>query len=172
HVGIAHQSDIGQQLEFQPKDFFFSGKTLLVLTRRLVRAGGKVLIAASAAPAVRHHHALVRLREIVQALAGLFVIHNSADRDLEHHAFAVAPGAVGAFAVTSALTLVLRVETEVDQRIVALARFQADVAATAAVAAGRAAARDKLLPAKGHASIATVAGLDANDRFINKHACI
>ncbi len=74
--------------------------------------------------------------------------------------------------MASAFAFVLRVETKVDQRIVALARFQNDIAATAAVAAGRAAARDKFLPAKGHASVAAVAAFDPDDRFVNKHACI
>src|SRR5258708_2781640 len=131
HVGIAYQADIGEQLQLQPQDLFFSRKTLLVLTRRLVRAGGKVLIAASAASAVT-------------------------------------PGAVGSLAVASAFAFVLRVETKVDQRIVALARFQNDVATTAAVAAGRAAARDKFLSAKGHASVTAVAAFDPDDRFVNK----
>jgi hypothetical protein len=45
-----------------------------------------------------------------------------------------------------------------------------DVAAATAIATGGTSTRDKLLPAEGHASIATVAGLNPNDRFINKHA--
>ena len=39
----------------------------------------------------------------------------------------------------------------------------------ATVAAGGTAAGDELLPAKGHAAVATVAGLDANARFIDEH---
>ena len=72
--------------------------------------------------------------------------------------------------MASALAFVFRVKAEVDERVVPLAGFHHNVAAAAAVAAGRAATRDELLPAKGHASIATVAGLNPNDRFINKHA--
>ncbi len=74
--------------------------------------------------------------------------------------------------MASALAFVFRIKAEVNQRIVALAGFHYDVAAAAAVAAGRAAARNKLLPAKGHASVATVAGLNPNDRFVNKHASL
>src|SRR6185369_9422300 len=137
-----------------------------------VCTGGKVLVAASATPAVGNNNALVRLAEVVHPLPCGLVIKNGAHRDFEDHAFAIASGTVGAFAVASALTLVFRIETEVDQRIVPLAGFHYDVAAVAAIAAGRAAARDKLLPAKGHASVATVASLNANDCFVNKHASL
>ena len=44
------------------------------------------------------------------------------------------------------------------------------VAAAAAITAGRAAARDKFLPSKGHTSVATVASLNPDDCFVNKHA--
>ena len=73
--------------------------------------------------------------------------------------FAVASGAVGAFAVASALGFVFGIETKVDERVVALAGFHDDVAAFAAVAAGRSAARNEFLPAKGQATVAAVAGL-------------
>jgi hypothetical protein len=83
---------------------------------------------------------------------------------------AVEAGAVGAHAVLAALRLVLRVIAEMDQRVVALRDFHDDVAATAAVAARRAAAGHKLLAPEGHAAIAAVAGLDANFCFIDEHA--
>ena len=72
--------------------------------------------------------------------------------------------------MASAFAFVFRVEAEMNERVMALARFHHDVAAAPAVAAGGPAARDKLLPAKSHTTVAPVAGLDPNDRFINKHA--
>ena len=47
-----------------------------IITRGLVHAGGKVLVAASAAPAARHHDALVGPGEIVYLRATLFVVDN------------------------------------------------------------------------------------------------
>ena len=141
-----------------------------MLLRGLVGAGGKVLIATATASALGHDHTLVRMREVLKPFAGLIVIDNSSDRDFQDDAFAVASGAVGAFAVASALAFVFRIEAEMDERIVPLAGFHHDVAATAAIAAGGSAARDKLLPAKGHASVATVAAFDPDDCFVNKHA--
>src|SRR5476649_2638596 len=106
-------------------------------------------------------------------LPRLFVIEDGAHGDFQNNAFAVAPGTVGAFAVASAFPFVFRIETEVDQRIMPFAGLHDYVATVAAIATGGAAAGDELLPAEGQASVATVAGLDANDCFINKHAvCI
>jgi hypothetical protein len=72
--------------------------------------------------------------------------------------------------VASTLAFVFRIKAEMDQRIVALAGFHHNVAAAPTIAARRAATRDKLFPAKGHASVATVAAFDPDDRFVNKHA--
>src|SRR5208282_4651798 len=82
---------------------------------------------------------------------------------------ALAPGPVGTFAVASALRLVLGVEAEVDEGVVALAGFHDDVAAAAAVAARGPAARDELLAAEGEASVAAVASLYADIGFVDKH---
>src|SRR6478736_5538089 len=136
----------------------------------LVCAGGKVLIATSAASALGNNDALVRLAEIADSFSCCLVIKNGAHRDFQNHAFSVSSCAVGALAMAAAFAFIFRIETEVNQRVVPLTGFHYDVAPMAAVAAGRAAARDKLLPAKGHASVAAVAGFNANDCFVNKHA--
>jgi hypothetical protein len=137
-----------------------------------VRAGGKVLIAPATASALRNNHAFIRMREVVQALAGFIVINNGPDRDFQDNALAVAASAVGAFTVAPTLTFIFRIEAEMDQRVVPFAGLHNDVATTAAVAARRASARYKLLPAKGHAAVPTVAALNPDDRFVNKHAVL
>src|SRR4051812_19833537 len=170
NVRIPHDADVGEQLEFETQVAFFARASVFVLARGLVRRGGKVLIAASAAPAMGDDHTLIGLGEIVDQLAALEVIDHGSDGNFEHD---VVPGlatAVGTFAVTSALRVVLRVETEVDERVVGLARFHDDVAATATVAAAGTATRDKLLPAEGNAPVAAVPGFYANFRFINEHS--
>ena len=55
------------------------------------------------------------------------------------------------------------------QRVVALAGFHDDVAALAAVAAGRSSTRNKLLPAEGEAAIATIARFHPDFCLIDKH---
>jgi hypothetical protein len=53
---------------------------------------------------------------------------------------------------------------------VALAGFEDDTAAVAAVSAGGSAAGNELFTAKSHASITAVTGFDPNFGFIDKHS--
>ena len=140
-----------------------------MLARRLMHRCGEPRIAASAASAVSDHHALVGRGEIEDFLAGLFVVHNRSHRNFQKHVSPIAPGFVRAFAVTSALRFVFRIETEVHQRVVALAGFHNHVAALAAVAAGRSAARNELLAAKRHAAVSAAARIHPNFSLIDKH---
>ncbi len=102
-------------------------------------------------------------------LSGFVVVHDRAHRHFQKDVHALAAGAVGAFSVASALRFVFRIEAEVHQRIVALAGLHDDVAALAAVSARRAAARDVLLPAEGHAAVAAVARFDPDFRLVDEH---
>src|SRR5262249_61842007 len=140
----------------------------LVLRRAWVLVGGKGWFSAPAAPAMGDDNALVGLRKIVDFLTSLVVIHNGSDRNLEDDAFAVTAGAVGAFAVASAFSVVFRIEAEMDQGVVALARFHHHVAAAPAVASGRPAAGNEFFAAKGHAAIAAAAGFDAADGLVDE----
>jgi hypothetical protein len=111
-----------------------------MLARGLVRAGGEVLVAAAAAAAARDDDLVVGVGEVVDQLAGVVVVEQGADGDLEDGVFAGRAGHVGAQAVAAALGLPLRVEAEVDQGVVGERAGHEDVAAVAAVAAGGAAA--------------------------------
>src|SRR5271168_73944 len=132
-------------------------------------AGGEVLVAASAASAFGDDDGLVGAGEVVDELAGGVVVEERAYGDFEGIAFAGVAGAVGAEAVAAALSLVLGVEAEVNQGVVAEGGGHEDVASVAAVAARGAALGDELFAAEGHAAVAAVAGLDTNSCFINKH---
>ena len=109
------------------------------------------------------------MREVVHHLARHLVVDDGSDRHLQHDALALAAGFVGAFAVASALGLVFGIEAEVHQRVVALARLHHHVATMTAIAAGRTAARHKLLAPEGHAAVAAIAGLDSDFCFVNEH---
>ena len=100
------------------------------------------------------------LGEIVQPLAGGFVVDHRAHRHLHVDRCAFRAGAVAAFAVPSALGFMFGIEAELQQGVLVLAGDQDDVAAAAAIAAAGAAARDVLLAAEGQAAVAAVAGLD------------
>ena len=72
--------------------------------------------------------------------------------------------------MASALGFVFGVEAKVNEGVVAEGRGHEDVAAVAAIAAGGAALGNKFFTPEGHAAVATVAGLDPDSCFINKHA--
>ncbi len=169
-VGVADEAGVGEETEFEAVGAFFAGAAEFVLARGLMGAGGEVLVAASAATAAGDDDGLVGVGEVVDELAGVVVVEESADGDLEGDGFAGVSGAVGAEAVAAALGFVLGVEAEVDEGVVAEGGGHEDVAAVAAVAAGGTAAGDELFAAEGHAAVAAVAGLDADSCFVDKHA--
>jgi hypothetical protein len=140
-----------------------------MFARGLVRRCGEVLIAASTAPTARDHQALVRTGEVVNALPCVRVKKNRSHRNLEDDVVALLPGSIGTFAVPSTFGPVFRIEAEVDERVVAFARFHYHVSTVPTVAAGGAAARDKFLPAECHAAIPAVPGLHPNFSFIDEH---
>ena len=82
-VGIADQTGVGQQPQFEPVVALFAGAAQLVLAGSLVGAGGEVLVAASAASAFGDDDGLVGAGEVVDQLAGVVVVEQRADGDLE-----------------------------------------------------------------------------------------
>src|SRR5271170_3053659 len=128
-----------------------------------------MLVPATTAAALGGDNTLVWLAEIVYQFAGLVVVDRGAHRHLQNDVCTLAPRAVGAFPMLSALGLVLRVVAEMDQRIVPLAGLHNYVAAASAIASRRPSSGHKFFPAKGHAPIATVAGLHLDSCFIDKH---
>ena len=169
HIRISHEADIGEQLQLQAEVAFFARTSVFVLARRLMRGSGKLRVAASAASAARDHDAFIGTRKIVNFLARVLVVNDRAHRHFQDNPFAVAAGFLRALAVPSALGLVFRIEAEMHQRVVALARFHPDVAAPAAIAARRPAARNELLPPERHAAVAAIPSLHSNFGFIDKH---
>src|ERR1022692_969556 len=116
---------------------------------RLVRGGGKTRVALAAAAAARHQETLIGRREIVQPLAGRFVVDHRADGHLEIDRVAFGACAIAALSMPAALRLVLGVKTELDERVSMLGGNHEDVAAAAAIAAAGASARNIFLAAKG-----------------------
>src|ERR1700730_13105551 len=148
---------------------FLARPSPLMLTRGLVYGRGEARISAPSTSTAGYHKALVGLRKFENFLSRFVVVDNRPDRNFQNHIPAVASRLVGPFAVASALRGVLGIETEVHERVVALAGFHDYVAALAAVPSGWPAAGNELLAPESHAAIAAVSGLDSNFRLINKH---
>src|ERR1700731_617957 len=140
-----------------------------MLARSLMHGSCETGIATATTPTASNHHALVWSGEIEYFLAGLFFVNNGSDRHLQNNVFPFPPTLVRAFAVTSALGLVFRIEAKVHQRVVALAGFHDDISALAAVAARRSAAGNIFFAAEGHAAIPAVARFHPNFCLVNEH---
>src|SRR5689334_10938638 len=103
-----------------------------------MRGGLELRVAAAAAPPAGDDDLLVCAREVVHLLAGIRVIDDRSYRDFQHHTFAIASRLVRSLAVAPALSFVFGIEAEVDEGVVALARFHHHITAPSAIAAGRA----------------------------------
>jgi hypothetical protein len=107
--------------------------------------------------------------ELVHLLTRGFVVQDCAYRNFEDDVLTVLAGAVRAHTVLSTLRFVLGIETEVNERVVALAGFHDHVSAASAVSARRPAARDEFFAAEGDTAIPPVARGYADACFINEH---
>src|SRR6266404_5047578 len=156
-IGISDEADIGEQLQFETQRALFAGASFFMLARGLMGGGLEAGVASSAAAAAGDHDPVIGTREVMHDVAGVGRVNNRPDWNLQENVYTFATGLVRSFAVTAALGFVFRIETKMDQGVVALAGFHDDVATLAAISAGWPSARDKFLPAEGEAAIATVA---------------
>jgi len=131
----ADEAGIREQTKFQAIVASFAGAAEFVLARSLVCGCSEVLVAAAAATTTCDDELIVGSSEVVNEIAGVVVIEQSADRNFEDERLAGGAGHVGAEAMTAALGLVFRIETEVDKCVVRKRRLHENIAAVAAVSA-------------------------------------
>src|SRR5205823_10973649 len=141
----------------------------LALAGRLMSGGCELRIAAPAAASAHHDKALVSAAEVVQLFAAFIVVKDGPDRHFQNDAGAVSPGLIRALTVPPTLSFIFGIEAEVNQRVVALAGFHHDIAATASIATRWTATRHILLSAEGDAAVAPVAGFYSDFCFIYEH---
>src|SRR5438552_17080219 len=168
-VGKTNQANIGEKFQFQAKIALFAWESVFVFARGLVPRLGKVLIAASTAPSMGDQYALARRGEISNRRTALIVKGKRADGHLQDHVLARMAGAVGAFAVASAIGLEFAIVTVSQQRVVVWVGFKINVSAMAAITARGTASRNIFFAAKSDAAVAAVPGLHENFGFINEH---
>src|SRR5277367_5412998 len=134
----------------------FTRLAIFMFARRLMPGTHKVRIAVSA-PAtstLRRSPTLAGFREIEKLFAAVRIENHRAHGDFQHRVFARSSMAVRPFTMSAALGLKFPVVAIAQQRVVVRICFDINIAAMPAVASGRAAARDVLLPAKRDAAIA------------------
>ena len=79
-VGKSHESDVGQEFQFQVKVQFFTRCPLFKRPGRPVRGGGKTGVAFAAFSSLGHDHALFGCHQISQEFVGFRVPDNGPDR--------------------------------------------------------------------------------------------
>ena len=169
-VGKAHQPDIRQQFQLQPKRALFAGEAVLVLARGLMNRGREARIAATTSSAMGNNNALVGVRKVVHEFAREFRRRQSSRRE---------PSGRRSRPRCRFCSILLRVVrarplySGLKRKCTSVLWRSLDSMMTsppcAAVAPGRASAWHKFLAAEGHAAIAAVAGLYSNSGFINEH---
>ena len=141
-----------------------------MLPRSLVRGSCKSRVTAPTPPALRHHNTFIGPREVMHLLTRVGVIQNCSHGNFQSDVRAFTSRLVRTFSVTSALRFVLRIETEMHQSIVALARLHDHVATLATISARRPTPRHILLPPESNTTITAIPSLHPDFRFINKQS--
>ena len=98
------------------------------------------------------------------------MVNNRAHRNREFNGCAIPAGSITALAMPSPFGRVFRVIAEVQQGIVVLAGNQNYIAASAAIASARSAARDKLFPSKRETPVPAIARFDRYQYFVYEHS--
>ena len=168
-VRKSDQAHIRQQLQFQVQIALLTRLAFFGFARRLMPGLGEMLIAAPAASALRDQDALAGLGQVGDLFAGILIGDNRADRDGQNHVRAGMSGAIGTFAVASAIGFEFAIVAIAQQGVVVRIGFQINAAAMAAVAAGRPAARHEFLAAERDAAVPAVAGLHIDFGFVDEH---
>src|SRR5580765_1981537 len=143
-----------------------------MFSRRLVPGLGEMLIATTAASAVRDENALAGRREVGKRCVGFAVVDHRADGNEQNHVRAGVAGTIRTFAVTATVGFEFAIVAVTEKRVVVGIGFEIDAAAIAAIAAARAAAGDVFFAAERNAAVAAVAGLDCDFCFVNEHECL
>ena len=170
-VGQTDQPDVREQLEREAHAPRPAGLARRGVVGRLPGRRREARVAAAAAPAVRGHVALAgrgQVGEQGRVVRRVGVPQHGADGHAHHRVLAVGAGALVAAAGAAALGADLGLVLLVAQRRESGVGQEHDVAALAAVAAGRSAARHVLLPPPRHAAVAAGARSDGDHGLVDE----
>ena len=146
HARIAHQPHICQKLQLQQQVLYLPRLTKLGKGRGAVGTVGKLGIAPAAAATLGNYRFLPQLRQISQNLAGICILYQRSLGNLDDARRRVMTVLVLYIAVFGCK---LPMKAKIQQGIHIVVHPEDDIAAPAAITAGRASLCHKLLPAKG-----------------------
>jgi hypothetical protein len=171
-VGQADQPGIGNDFQFEDQPAFFAGRAGLGFAWRLIDGGGKGLVSPAATASVSDRDLLARLGQIAQDMAPVAVEDEGSGRDGYKEITATLAVTIGAAAGPARLGPPMLAMHDLGQAVGAGHGLDGDVAAVAAVAAVRPAARHVLLAPEAATPTAAVAALHIDNHAIDKHPSI
>ncbi len=137
------ERDVGHQAEFEPQPALLTVLALLGEARCATLVRQELGVAAAAAAACSGEPPVAVVDEFGEQFTGVQVEHDGAHRHVDLERLTAAAVQVLALAVDAVVGAAVRVVTEREQRRHVVVGDQPDVAAVAAVAAVRAAHRDR-----------------------------
>jgi hypothetical protein len=169
HIVKPNETHVGKEFQFKLQEACFSRPSRFVMARGPVYGSGETGIAAPPAPTFGYQDSLVDLDQIRNHLAGLAVCHKRPDRHFDDYVFTVVASTVAALPMPATLGLILGIISKREKRVHLIGGKEIDIAASPAVAPGRAAARHKFLAAEGHAAVSAVATFYEDSCSIDEH---
>src|SRR5512143_941097 len=168
-VGLADQTDVGDELELELERASLAIFTRLKLSRRSVGRGGEVRVALSAASAPSDDNAVAVLQHFAQELGRCEISNDGADRDRQNDVGAGPSAPVAAGPVVAGRRrprVAIRVVEKGGQVAVA---DDDDIAAATAIATVGATEGHELLTAERHDPRAAITSFDVYDDAIDEH---
>ena len=165
HLELTLLADVGL---LQVQRATLTGGAVCRLPRRTVGAAFEMNITQTVRSAARHQQLLAVRHHLADEFLGVGVEHTRPDRYTDVDALALVPGHLPPHAILSTLGAMMALMPEIDQRVQAAVGYKEDMAAIAAITAVRTALRDELLTAKTDTAVPAVAGLDLDNRLIDK----
>ena len=169
YTRIAYQTNVSQQLQLQLQPTVFTGLALFGKGRSTVSAGNIAGIALTATAALSSHIGLTILNKVSHNSTGSIIAYQSTHRHLHENGIGAYTGAVFSTALTTALSNIFSLVTEINQCIEIFVRNQDNITAATAVTTIRATLFYKFFSAEAAHAVAAIACFYINSRSVNKH---
>jgi hypothetical protein len=157
-VGHAHDSDIRDQFQFQPQDFFFPGLAFFSCLWSLVTRVHEVRISPASPPAFADDQSLAFFHQVTEELTRSFIKDNRSGWNLDNTVFSIPTGLV----VDTALFPFFRVEPglvlEGIQGVHMRVDLEDEIPSTTAITTIGAAPGNKFFPVEVDHAIPALAG--------------
>ncbi len=161
-------ADIREQFQFERDPTLRPWFAFLGPARRLIRGTRERGIAAPAAPAAREDHARVRVHQIADQFAGFSIAHEGPARHINQQIIRAFTMLIFALTMPARFGFEMGAFAETQQRIETRVDDDDHIAAVAAMPAIGSTAGNVLFAAETHTSVAAIAGLHENFRFIKE----